>query len=162
MGLKDFEFGSPNPEATPQKAPELSFGKPDTTWQKYNLNEVPIRYNNYPSGYKAVIRKGQLISIVGSQYELLPNEEAVKVADQAAEMVGLVPFHEFTGDWFVRMYKHVIYNRKQTQVHALYAINKPYYVNDEKMHVGVGVHIATFSSLPQLAKKVSLLNHCCY
>jgi len=119
---------------------QISFGQPDETWVKYDLIQAPLLFNENQTGYKAIIRKNRMVSIVRRGYKLLPNEEAVKLADEAAEMAGLVPFHEFTGDWYVKMAEHVIYDKGQTRVHALYALNKHYEVNGEKMHLGVGVH----------------------
>lgn len=118
----------------------LSFGNPDLTWQQYGIEQSPILFNGAKTAYKAVIRNGEIVSIVSNQYRLLPNEEAVKLADQAASLAGLVPFHEFSGDWFVRMDSHVIQDRDGRRVHALYAIDKSFDVNGEKMHLGVGVH----------------------
>ena len=81
---------------------------------------------------------GQIAQIATTQYHVLPNEEAVKIADATAEQMGLVPFDEFTGSWFQRLDDHVI--RDGFKVHALYALNEPYKVNGDEMHIGVGVH----------------------
>ena len=119
---------------------EISFGKIDDTWQCYSLFQAPIKFNTQNMGYKAIIRKDKVVAIVRKGYELLPNEEAVKLADEAAQMAGLVPFNEFTGEWIIRMKEHAIYDKRETRVHALYAANQHYEVNGEKMHLGVGVH----------------------
>jgi len=122
------------------QVPTLSFGELDTTWERYDLSQGPLLFNGNHTGYKAVLRKGQIVSIVRKGYALIPNEEAVKLADEAAELAGLVPFHEFSGEWIVKMHEHVIYDKNETRVHALYASNKHYDVNGEKMHIGVGIH----------------------
>ena len=119
---------------------KINFGSPDLTWDRYGLAETPILFNGAKTPYKAITRENKLVTILGNGYKVLPNEEAVKIADEAAEMAGLVPFHEFSGEWFQRMEKHVIYDKDQARVHALYASNKHYDVNGEKMHIGVGVH----------------------
>jgi hypothetical protein len=118
----------------------LSFGNPDLTWQHYGIQQSPILFNGAKTHYKAVIRNNEIVSIVSEAYKLLPNEEAVKLANEAAAMAGLVPFHEFSGEWFVRMDRHVILDRDGRRVHALYAIDKSFDVGGEKMHLGVGVH----------------------
>jgi hypothetical protein len=125
----------------------ISFGEADETWRKYDLNQMQIRFNDSDTGYKAIVHQGEMVSIVRRGYELLPNEEAVSIADQAADLAGLVPFDEFTGDWFVRMKDHVIYDRAAHRVHALYALNQDYDVNGDKMHIGVGVHNSIDGSL---------------
>jgi len=118
----------------------VSFGPADPTWSAYNLSEYPLLFNRGETDYKAVVRNGSLVTIVSNKYLLLPNEVAVKVGDVAAEACGLVPFTEFTGDWFARMNSHVLYSNRDTRVHALYALNQSYTVNGDKMHLGVGIH----------------------
>ncbi len=125
----------------------ISFGEVDETWGMYGLDQAQIRFNDSDTGYKAIIHEGEVVSIVRRGYQLLPNEEAVSIADQAADLAGLVPFDEFTGSWFVRMKDHVIYDRSAHRVHALYALNKDYEVNGDKMHIGVGVHNSIDGSL---------------
>ena len=119
---------------------EISLGKIDDTWQCYDLFQAPIKFNAQNTGHKAIIRKDRVVAIVRKGYELLPNEEAVKLADEAAQMAGLVPFDEFTGEWIIRMKDHAIYDKRETRVNALYAANQHYEVNGEKMHLGVGIH----------------------
>lgn len=118
----------------------LAFGKADDRWAQYGLREYPVLFNRDSSGYKAVTRNGGLVTIVSDNYMLLPNEVAVGVADAEAERCGLVPFNEFKGEWLARMNDHVVYSKGETRVHALYAINKPYKVGKDQMHLGVGVH----------------------
>lgn len=120
--------------------PKISFGTPDKKWEQYGLLTAPIDFDAKPSGFNGLLKDGQLVTIVGSYYKVLPNEEAAKIADQAAKMAGLVPFDEFTGDWFNRMDDHVITDKGGRRMHALYAFNKPYQVNGQKMHIGVGIH----------------------
>ena len=107
-------------------------------WAQYNLVEVPLQLNGEETKYKAVIQNGEIAQIATNQYTVLPNEEAVKIADATAKQIGLVPFDEFTGSWFQRMDSHVV--KDGFKVHALYALNEPYTVNGDKMHIGVGVH----------------------
>jgi len=119
---------------------EIKFGELDNRWEQYGLIEAPLIFNGKDTRYKAVIREGSLINVVGKGYQLLPNEEAVKLADMAAKMAGLVPFTEFSGTWIVRMADHVILDKDGTRVHALYAHQGHFEVNGEEMHLGVGVH----------------------
>ena len=116
----------------------LTSGQQDTTWNRYNLAEVPLLLNGEQTKYKAILQGNQIAQIATNQYHVLPNEEAVKIADATAEQMGLVPFDEFTGSWFQRLDDHVI--RDGFKVHALYALNEPYKVNGDEMHIGVGVH----------------------
>lgn len=125
-----------------KKISNIAFGTANLDWSQYGLEQTPILFGSIPNAtnYKAIIRNNELVAILGKDYELLPNEEAVKVANKSAAAMGLIPFSEFEGEWFTRMDDHVIYNDAETKVHALYAINKPYFVGNDKFHVGVGVH----------------------
>ena len=120
--------------------PTLSFGSPNLEWSQYGLYETPVVVNGLVSGYKAITQDDNLVAVVSDQYKLIPNQEAVKVADQAAELAGLVPFDKFSGEWLTRLSNHVITDHEKHRVHALYASNQPYAVQGEKMHIGVGVH----------------------
>ncbi len=99
--------------------PTLTFGNPNGEWKQYELYETPVVVNGLVSGYKAITQEDHLVSIVSDQYKLIPNQEAVKVADQAAKLAGLVPFNEFTGEWLQRLENHVITDHEKTRVHAL-------------------------------------------
>jgi len=120
--------------------PTLTFGNPNGEWSQYGLYETPVVVNGLVSGYKAITQGSDLVCVVSDQYKLIPNQEAVKVADQAAELAGLVPFDKFSGEWLQRLDNHVITDHGKHRVHALYASNQPYQVQGEKMHIGVGVH----------------------
>jgi len=120
---------------------QFSLGKPDETWQKYGLTQAPILFNNAKTPYKAIIREGKLISILGKNYFLLPNEEVLELATQAAEMAGLQPFTE-GGVRSRAMIKHghIFYNKDKTVMHAWFAPkNNTIEVNGEKMHIGCNV-----------------------
>ncbi len=102
----------------------ISFGpNPDETWAQYDIHQHPILFNNQPTRAKAIIRGNDLISIAGKGYTLLPNEEALKLANEAAELAGFIPYFENIRDasWKQgRVRGHVLNNEKQTQMHALF------------------------------------------
>jgi len=70
----------------------IEFGLDLSEWRDYGYQELPILYNRESTGYKAIVRRGKLVKILGEDYVLLPNEYALEIADQAAELVGLQPF----------------------------------------------------------------------
>ncbi len=119
---------------------DVSIRTIENTWSQYNLQEAYLQVNGEAIPHKAIIRNEKFVAIVGDRYTLLPNEEAVKIADSLAGQVGLVPFKDFQGDWFNRMAENVVYSHGENRVHALYALNQPYEVQGDKMHVGVGIH----------------------
>ncbi len=115
--------------------------KANLRWEKYGIVEVPINYGGERSGYKAIIRKGKLVQIAGEGYKLLPNEEVVALADELAEAVGAKPFTEFRGRWYDKMGNHVIYNRDETQMHALYHFPEPLKVEGvDECYVGYDIY----------------------
>ncbi len=131
-----------NSPAAPEKAvfsaqTSIGLAEPDKTWAKYGLYQYPITFNGQKTRAKMIIRDRvvedatsgtfndveDLISIAGQGYNLLPNEEVLEVANQAAKLAGFVPFFEkiTKGDWSLgKVNGHVICNNKETQMHALY------------------------------------------
>lgn len=119
-------------------APTLTLGAPDQTWAKHGLYQYPITFNGQVSNAKAIIRERNvddghgtfndvedLIAIAGKGYTLLPNEEAIDMANQAAKLAGFVPFFEKmkSAKWKEgqgRLSGHVLCNGKDTQMHAFY------------------------------------------
>lgn len=112
---------------------EISFREVEN--RDYGLQEAYIEINGKPSWYKAIIRKGNLVAILGKDYQLFPNEEALKLASQAAKVVGFDPF-VFKGKG------NVIYNKRQTRMHAFYSPPKTWDVGKETLHIGVDVRNA--------------------
>ena len=116
-------------------------------WAGYGLQEYPVLFNDNATWLKAITRNGELVNMVSKRYKLLPNEEVAKLADSAAQVAGLVPFSEFSGDWYTKMSDHIIYDNDQYRIHALYAMNQPYTIQGDKMHLGVGIHNAIDGSM---------------
>lgn len=116
--------------------------KVDNTWEQYNLSEHVLGHNGRNTGYKAIIKDGSVVYIASDGYQLLPNEEAVKVADDTASLMGAVPFDKFTGKWFVKANGHVFYTGEQkAQVHALYTMNGAVDIGGGDMiNLGFAIH----------------------
>jgi len=111
------------------------------TWDEYDLQEHSIRVNNRHTPYKLIVRANKPVAIVTSRYKLLPNEEALKVADELALELGAVKFNEFRGRWYARTGNHVLYNRNNTQMHSLYAFNEPVQIApDDTIQLGFSIH----------------------
>jgi len=117
----------------------IGFGTPDLTWKQYGLTENPILINGRETGYKAVLRDGQLVTIVSNAYQLFPNEEALKIADEAAKRAGLEPFNVSSGAG-IRREGHAIYNLGRTRMHAIYTPRgAAHRIDGEEVKVGVDV-----------------------
>jgi hypothetical protein len=129
-----------------EKPVSLSFGEADKEWEKYNLFQYPLAYSGFGNpqqlkDYKAIVQDGRLVAVTGSEYKLLPNEEAVEISDDVAKLVGAVPFDKFKGAWFVKMNTHVVFNKDKTRIHALYAFDEPVDMGSGDMiQLGFSVH----------------------
>ncbi len=135
------------PETAVFSAPTLSLGTPDETWGKHGLLQYPINFKGQGSRTKAIIRNNQdLIAITGQGYTLLPNEEALEMANQAAKLAGFVPFFENMADtnWSkARQTGHLLCNNKETQMHAFY-VPKDAAAELDKRGIGVADDGQTF------------------
>lgn len=116
----------------------LRFGEPDKTWQQYELLQYPILFGREETSYKAIVRAGSLIKILGRGYELFPNEEALKLADSAAKMAGLKPF-PITAPG-LRTENHVIYSEDETRIRAIYTPGKIERIDGEEVNIGINVY----------------------
>ena len=99
----------------------LSFGKIDETWSQYDLTTAQVRFNGDGSRYKAIIRKErELIMFANLGYQLFPNEEALKIANEAADLAEMQPFEMSRFTTLDSDHRNVIYNNRKTYMHAWY------------------------------------------
>ncbi len=94
-------------------------------------------FDDEETPYKAIVRDGELVKILGQGYELFPNEEALKLADQAAALVGLKPFSVSAPG--LRTEGHVIFNEEETRMRAVYTLGRVERVDGDEVNVGVNV-----------------------
>jgi len=123
-----------------QEADHINFEAPTELWSQYGIREYPVVFNGIVTGTKAIVKDSKLVNFVGKHYKVLPNEEAVKISDIAAQSAGFKTFDQFGGNWFAKLNNHTIYDRSGYRVHALYSSDQSYDVNGEKMYLGVGIH----------------------
>ena len=116
---------------------EIGFGAVDDTWGKYGLEQRHIRIDGRDTSYKAIFRDGRLVRVLGSDYYLFPNEEALRVADTAAEMAGLSPFSVPAPG--LKSMNHVLYNREETRMRALYSLGRVHRVDGDEVNLAVSV-----------------------
>lgn len=115
-------------------------GKVDDRWNAYGLNTVDIKLRDRETGYKLIIRKGDPIAIASKGYVLIPNEVAIDAADAAALRVGAKPFTEFSGPWYVKPRDHVMMDKEEIKMAALYAWDEGVEITPrDKIHVGFSV-----------------------
>ncbi|MEM2582249.1 MAG: DUF932 domain-containing protein [Candidatus Caldarchaeum sp.] len=113
----------------------IEFGKVDTTWEKYGLVEARIDYNDKPSPYKAIIKDGKLVAILGADYRLIPNEVVVDVGNKVAEEVGAKPFK-------VRYARtNYLLNKAETRVYANYILPRGFDIEGkDRVYVGFSLN----------------------
>lgn len=128
---------------------QLTAGPATQTWPDYGLELVPVHMDGTDTGRRLIRRNGDYIADVSDDYHLLPNEQAVAAANQAADNLGAVPFHDFDGDWYVELDDHVFQDTERRRVHALYAHNDPVDVtgDGDTIQFGIAVHNSIDSSL---------------
>ena len=137
-----------NPDAN--LAAQGRLGDPEYEAPEYGLHTRPVLINDEDTGRRALLRNGEFIAYVSSQYQPLPNEEAVSAANAVADDLGLVPFHEWErpdeDGWFIELDDHVYQDPERRRVHALYAFESGTIGGDE-MEYGVAVHNSIDTSL---------------
>jgi hypothetical protein len=116
---------------------EIRFGDPDKTWRQHDLEQYPIHVGGKDTKYKAIFRDNKLVKVLGKDYNLFPNEEALKIADSAALLANLTPFSPLAPG--MRVEGHVIYNKEETKMRAIYTTGKIHKVDGEEVNVGVNV-----------------------
>jgi hypothetical protein len=131
---------------------ETRAGEPEQEWPEFGLELVPVEYRSktqgewQDTGRRLVQRNGKFVSDVSRDYKLLPNEQLIGVANNVADDLGAIPFHEYDGDWFVELDDHVFQNPERTRVHGVYAW-KNADVGGDDMSYGFAVHNSIDGSL---------------
>jgi len=115
----------------------ISFGNEDKSWAQYGLIQSPVLFKNEETPYKAIIRNGELIKILGRGYELFPNEEAIQMANSAAELTALHPFP--IKAYGLKTEDNILYNKEETKIRAIYTYDNVEKVDGDKVNLGVNI-----------------------
>ena len=70
----------------------------ERSWDEYNLRTEQMYCNGQPLPVKAIVKNGEYVKFMSSQYHLLPNEEVQKIADATNKRVGASPWKFTTRD----------------------------------------------------------------
>lgn len=111
-----------------------------------SLRTYQVFINGKPQNAQHIVRtkedgSSEIVSQQNMLYKVTPNSRLVKAAAEVADEYGAVPFNEFEGPWFVKAQDNVMTNRKETQVHALFAWNKPVEVKPgDSIQIGFSIH----------------------
>ena len=119
----------------------IELGQPEQIWEDYALEILPIKLNGSDTGRRFIMRNGEMLGDVSNQYRLIPNEEVVQAADKIAEDLGASKFHDFGGDWYIKLQNNVFMDKEGRRAHALYAWDDPVDIGGTgEVQLGFGVH----------------------
>jgi len=109
---------------------KLNFGEVDNTLFSYGIQQAPLVYNNEESNWKAILKSGKMVAILGSNYQVLPNDVALKAAESVARSVGAEPFKpKFASS-------NAVFSESGTRLYAMYISTNSHSVGGEKIHTG--------------------------
>lgn len=117
---------------------KIEFGEDKTKWGHYGIAEPKIVFNGEPTGFKAIVKDDELVKMLTDRYHLFPNEEALKVANKAAELSGLRPFDAETPGMVNE--HHVVYDKLIHKMRALYTVEGDMKVDGDSVNVGINVY----------------------
>jgi hypothetical protein len=103
---------------------------------EFRLNQRTILLaGNEKSGYKAIYRNDELIAIVGEDYNLIPNETAIAIADTVAKEMGLTPARIGADG--------LIWDKQKLKMHKFFEFPEKFNVGDgDELKMGLAVHNA--------------------
>jgi len=78
----------------------VEFNVIETIERPYGYQEKIIQYRDNPSKYKAIIKDGDLVAILGRRYKLVPNEQVIDITRDISEALNL-DFFYYTYRWRV-------------------------------------------------------------
>lgn len=90
----------------------IEFGRPDTTWERYQLYTYPILWNGKDTGYRAVVQRDELKSIVGKAYSVVPHEWVKETTENVFKELGL----SLVGEQTYKTTLYLYYIAKRTTV----------------------------------------------
>jgi len=76
----------------------VEFNVIETIERPYGYQEKIIQYRDNPSKYKAIIKDGDLVAILGKRYKLIPNEQVLDIVKEISEAMDLKLFY-LTYQW---------------------------------------------------------------
>lgn len=119
----------------------VTFGEPEQVWEDYALEILPLHVDDEDTGRRFIMRNGNVLGDVSEHYKLLPNEEVVHAADSIAHEIGAEKFHEFGGDWYIKLQNNVFMDPEGRRAHALYAWDDPVEIGGgDTVQLGFGIH----------------------
>ena len=106
-------------------------------WTQYNLKAETLVRNNTPMNYQVIVKDDKPVAVFTKAYKVLPNEEAIKVANDVTNRMGLVPASQMSSEWkhnATENFPDVFYGKKNNVVTKISAM----YVSPEPVDLGIG------------------------
>ena len=106
-------------------------------WTQYNLKAETLVRNNTPMNYQVIVKDDKPVAVFTKAYKVLPNEEAIKVANDVTNRMGLVPASQMSSEWKFNAtdnFPDVFYGKKNNVVTKMSAM----YVSPEPVELGIG------------------------
>lgn len=98
-------------------------------WQQYNLKAETLSRNGNKMNYQVIVKDNVPVSVFTNAYKVLPNEEALAVANEVTSGMGLVPASQLDSEWKMHLdIPAVFYGKKngvETKMSALYVSQDP-------------------------------------
>ena len=112
------------------------------SWPEYGIETKNFLVNKQDTNFQAIYKNGNFVKMMTKSYEVLPNEEVLKITDDIAKKVSLdgnhaVPLTMADKEWFyVKPQDHGIMNEEQTQTCAMYVFPKEYDIGGKGIKIG--------------------------
>ena len=106
-------------------------------WNQYNLKAETLIRNNTPMNYQVIVKDDKPVAVFTKAYKVLPNEEALAVANEVTSGMGLIPASQMSSEWKYNAtdnFPDVFYGKKNGVVTKMSAM----YVSPETVDLGLG------------------------
>ena len=104
-------------------------------WTNYNLRAEQLVRNGKPMNYQVSVKDNVPVSVFTNAYKVLPNEEALKLANEVTDSMGLIPASQMNSEWKMHLdVPDVFYGKKNNVVTKISAL----YVAKDEVDLGLG------------------------
>lgn len=109
----------------------LAFGAVDRSLENFGIQTAPLVYNGEDSRFKAIMKDGKMVAVLGSDYQVLPNQTAMAAARTVAKAVEAEPFKP---KWAS---SHNVFSESGTRLFAMYVMKDSHtIIGGEKISTG--------------------------
>lgn len=111
------------------------------SWPEYGIESKKFSVNGKDTGLQAIYRQGKFVKMLTQSYEILPNEDVIKITDNIASKISLdgqhaKPMKVDKHDWYKSTADHMVTNPEGTQACMMYLFPKSYDVGGKDINIG--------------------------